>query len=172
MKKIKSFVDRALEWMVIGLMGINVINVLWQVFTRFVLRNPSPYTEELARYLLIWVGLMGASYAVSKRMHLAIDVLTARWKGKRKYVSELFIQACIFLFALFVMVIGGKSLVNITLSLEQVSAALRVKIGYVYLVVPLSGILIMFYSAILLGESVQLLIGNRPVSKQEFNVTT
>lgn len=157
MQVIRSLVDKILEWVLIVLMGTNVINVLWQVFTRFILKNPSSYTEELARYLLIWVGLMGASYAVSKRMHLAIDIITQRLAGKMKHLSELFIQFCIFLFAFSVMVIGGIQLVNITLTLEQVSAALQVKIGYVYLVLPFSGILIMFYSVVLFIESLSRL---------------
>lgn len=158
MQEIRNAVDRVLEWLVIALMGLNVINVLWQVFTRFVLKNPSSFTEELARYLLIWVGLLGAAYAVSKRMHLAIDVFTERLQGRRKLLSELFIQLCIFSFALFVMVIGGLNLVQITFKLQQISAALQIKIGYVYSVIPLSGVLIMFYSALLFVENFQKLI--------------
>ena len=71
----KKMIDKRLELALIILMGVNVLNVLWQVFTRFVLRDPSSFTEELARYLLIWVGLLGASYAAGKKMHLAIDVV-------------------------------------------------------------------------------------------------
>ena len=171
MEKIRLTVDKVLEWIVISLMGANVMNVLWQVFTRFILRNPSSYTEELARYLLIWVGLMGASYAVSKRMHLAIDILTQRLAGRSKQISELFVQICIFLFAFFVMVIGGIRLVNITLTLDQVSAALQVKIGYVYLVVPFSGILIMFYSGSLFIEAFLMLMEQNRKSTMEIRST-
>ncbi|MFQ6113540.1 MAG: TRAP transporter small permease [bacterium] len=159
MQKIQAVVDKILEWVLVVLMGANVLNVLWQVFTRFILKNPSSFTEELARYLLIWVGLLGAAYAVSKKMHLAIDVLTERLTGIQKVLSELFIQICIFLFALFVMVIGGSNLVNITLTLQQISAALQIKIGYVYTVIPMSGFLIMFYSALLFIENFLRLLG-------------
>lgn len=159
MRKIRAVMDKVLEWMLIVLMGIMVINVLWQVFTRFVLRNPSSYTEELARYLLIWVGLLGASYAVSKKMHLAIDIFTSRLTGNIKQYSELFINLCIFLFALFVMVLGGIRLVNITLTLQQISAALQIKLGYVYLALPLSGALIMFYTAIFFIEHLAITPG-------------
>jgi TRAP-type C4-dicarboxylate transport system permease small subunit len=56
------------------------------------------------------------------------------------------IEACIFLFALSVLVIGGIHLVALTLTLGQTSAALHVHLGYVYLALPLSGLLMMFYS--------------------------
>jgi TRAP-type C4-dicarboxylate transport system permease small subunit len=146
MSGIRKRVDKMLEWSLIALMGANVLNVLWQVFSRFVVRDPSSFTEELARYLLIWVGLLGASYAAGHKMHLAIDVLIDRLKGKRRNLAELSVQSLVFLFALFVMVIGGSRLVMVTLTLNQISASLQIKLGFVYLVVPLSGALIMFYA--------------------------
>ena len=142
---LKKYVDKALEWSIIVLMGANVINVLWQVFTRFILQNPSSYTEELARFLLIWVGLLGAAYVVSIKMHLAIDILNQKLEGVKKLYVDLVIQILIFSFAFLVMVVGGFRLVSITLFLEQVSAALQIQLGYVYLVLPLSGLIIMFY---------------------------
>jgi TRAP-type C4-dicarboxylate transport system permease small subunit len=136
-------------------MAGNVLNVLWQVFTRFVLRDPSSFTEELARFLLIWVGLLGASYVAGQKMHLAIDVVLKSLRGKARGLAELSVQAFIFLFAFFVMGIGGTRLVAITLKLNQISAALRLQLGYVYCVLPLSGLLIMFYALIFFGEGIR-----------------
>lgn len=152
-KKTRKKIDRLLEGILVFLMAANVINVLWQIFTRFILKNPSFFTEELARYLLIWVGLLGAAYASSKKMHLAIDIILENLKDRAKKIAESIIQIFIFLFAFFVMVIGGLRLVTITLTLNQISAALRIKLGYVYLVIPLSGLLIMFYAAAFIIDS-------------------
>jgi TRAP-type C4-dicarboxylate transport system permease small subunit len=146
LKTIRARVDRILEGALVVLMAANVLNVLWQVFTRFVLRNPSSYTEELARFLLIWVGLLGAGYASGRKLHLAVAVLLQGTGGRLRHGLEVFIQACVFCFALLVMVAGGLRLVSITLRLDQVSAALRIPLGYVYLAIPLSGLLIMFYA--------------------------
>jgi TRAP-type C4-dicarboxylate transport system permease small subunit len=139
-------VDRALGWVLAALMGVAVVNVLWQVFTRFVLADPSSFTDELARYLLIWIGLLGASYAAGRQMHLAIDLLPTKLTGFPRFYLGVLIEACIFLFALSVLVIGGIHLVVLTLMLGQTSAALHVPLGYVYLALPLSGLLMMFYS--------------------------
>jgi len=152
LERAKKTIDKLLELALIVLMAANVLNVLWQVFTRFVLRNPSSFTEELARYLLIWVGLLGASYAAGKKMHLAIDVVVQGFKDNMKIWTEIFIQVFIFLFSFFVLVLGGLRLVTITLTLNQISAALRLKLGYVYLVLPLSGLLIMFYAVVFIIE--------------------
>ena len=153
--RVRRAVDRSLEAALILIMAANVLNVLWQVFTRFVLRAPSPFTEELARFLLIWVGLLGAAYAGGRRMHLAITVILEGLKGKSRLAAELAIQACVFAFALLVMVLGGSRLAAMTFTLNQISAALRIPLGYVYLVLPLSGLLIMFYSASAAREAVQ-----------------
>ncbi len=161
LERAKKTVDKLLGLALIILMGANVLNVLWQVFTRFVLRDPSSFTEEMARYLLIWVGLLGASYAAGKKMHLAIDVVLQALKNKTKIWTEIIIQVFIFLFSFFVMVIGGLRLVTITLTLSQISAALQIKLGYVYLVLPISGLLIMFYAFVFIIERFRALTGKQ-----------
>jgi TRAP-type C4-dicarboxylate transport system permease small subunit len=145
MLRARAAVDRALASALVLIMAVMVANVLWQVFTRFVLRAPSSYTEELARYLLIWVSLLGAAYTAGQRLHLAIDLFSTRVSAANKARLQAFISACIFLFALGIMVVGGIRLVYISFALQQISAALRISLGYVYMVVPLSGLLILFY---------------------------
>lgn len=146
MNILKTKIDFVLKWTLVFLMGTMVINVLWQVFSRFILGNPSSFTEELARYMLIWIGILGAAYVEGQKMHLAIDLLSLKLKGIRKTVLQIFIHTCVFLFALFVMVVGGIKLVVITLSLNQLSAAMQIPLGYVYLIVPVSGLFMMTYS--------------------------
>ena len=142
----KNKVDAVLKWVLVFIMAAITINVLWQVFSRFILQDPSSYTEELARYMLIWVGILGASYVAGQKMHLAIDLLSTKLTDIKKSYLEIFIQGSIFLFSFFVMVIGGIKLVNITLTSNQISAALQIPLGYVYTVLPISGIIMMFYS--------------------------
>lgn len=161
---VKNIIDKILSWTVIVLMAIITINVLWQVFSRFVLQNPSSFTEELARYMLIWIGILGAAYVAGQKLHLAIDLLSTKLTGKSKSVLEIFIQLCIFVFSFFVMVIGGIRLVYITLQLNQISAALQLPLGYVYLVLPISGILMMFYSICFIVDEVKKIKQTNSVS--------
>jgi TRAP-type C4-dicarboxylate transport system permease small subunit len=139
-------VDRVLEISLVLIMSVSVLNVLWQVFTRFILRDPSSFTEELARYLLIWLGLLGAGYVSGKKLHLAIAVVLESRRGRTRRLMEAGIQVFVLLFALLVMVVGGIRLVAMSFALNQVSAALRIQLGYVYLVLPVSGLLIVFYA--------------------------
>lgn len=144
--KCRACVDCALGWLLAGLMAASVVNVVWQVLTRYMLRNPSSYTEELARYLLVWIGLLGAAYAAGRGMHLAVDLLPAYLTGAPRRGLEIAIHLCAFLFGLGVMVWGGGRLVWMTLYVGQKSAAMRVPLGYVYLAIPIAGLLMAFFA--------------------------
>ncbi len=146
MDKLTKTITKVLEFKLITLMALIVIDVTWQIVTRFILKNPSSYTEELAGFLLIWIGLLGASYALYTRAHLGIDILTSRLQGNKKYGTEILIYSIVMLFAFFVLVVGGSRLVNLTFTLQQISPAIGIPMGYVYLVLPLTGILMMYYS--------------------------
>lgn len=160
--RVKSAVDWALGWFLVILMGVAVVNVLWQVFTRFVLSDPSAFTDELARYLLVWVGLFGAAYASGKRAHLAIDLLRTRLTGRAVHWHGIFVGAVVGLFALGVMVVGGVRLVSLSFLLGQTSAALGLPLGVVYLALPASGALIVFYFTVFIVERVRRLRGLPP----------
>ena len=146
MSKIIRVISKTLSIFLIILMAVIVLDVVWQVFTRFILKDPSSFTEELAGFLLIWIGLLGASYAFYTKVHLGIDILTSKLGGLKKRMVEIAINAMVFLFALFILFIGGLRLVDLTFTLNQISPSLGISMGYIYLVLPLSGILIMIYS--------------------------
>ena len=104
MNAIHGWLDRLLKAAISVLLAAMVINVVWQVFTRFVLKSPSSVTEEMARYSMIWLGLLGAAYSSGRKSHLALDLLTLKLQGPRRRLLELFIQGCLLAFALVVMV--------------------------------------------------------------------
>lgn len=155
MNPVKTAMDRLLGGVIALLLAGMVINVVWQVFTRFVMRSPSSYTEELARYSMIWVGLLGAAYCSGRRSHLALDLVPMLLKGTARRVLDVVIQLAVLAFALAVLVGGGGRLVWITFKLGQVSAALQVKLGYVYLALPVSGAFIALYALFALVETLR-----------------
>ncbi|WP_418603581.1 TRAP transporter small permease [Hwangdonia sp.] len=143
--ELRKKVDYVLGRVLAIIMGVMVVNVLWQVFTRFVVGTPSSFTDELARYLMIWVGVLGAAYISGRRMHVAIDLLPARLNKDGQAKLKKFINWIIIVFCFFALVVGGLRLVYITFSLGQYSPALQIPLGVVYSIIPISGILIIFY---------------------------
>ena len=134
--------------MLISIMTILVVDVLWQVLSRYILASPSSFTDELAGFLLIWVGMLGAAYVAGQKQHLAIDLLLQKVNAKRKLQLMTLIHFCIAFFAVAVMFIGGGWLVITRFQFNVNSAALNLPLGFMYMVMPLSGLLIAYYSIV------------------------
>lgn len=146
MQSLLKKLDRVLAIFLIILMAAIVIDVTWQILSRFVVGKPSSITEEIARFLLVWIGLLGAAYAFRTHAHLGLDILTSKLPIDKRVRAEILSQLFSFGFAASVMVYGGISLVKLQLLLGQTSAALQIKMGYVYIVLPLAGLLICIYA--------------------------
>jgi TRAP-type C4-dicarboxylate transport system permease small subunit len=163
-KSIKKILDSSLELLVMVVVAVLVLDVSWQVFTRFILKNPSTWSEELAVFMLIWVSLLGAAVALNRGAHLGIDYFVGKLPPRKRLYTEIFVFLCMALFSFTVMVLGGIELVGNTLRLKQLSPALGIKVGYVYLAVPISGFFLVLYSVIGLVERVMESIKGGPAS--------
>lgn len=139
---VDSFLNRFLQ----ALMLLVTVVVTWQVFSRYVLNAPSSFTEELARFLLIWITLLGCVYAYRHNSHLGLDMVYTQANEKYKKLMYYVIHACVAFFALSVMIIGGYALMNMTDQLGQSSPVMGIGISYVYMVIPISGALILVYA--------------------------
>lgn len=145
---IQKKLNMVLEAVLVLLMSVLVLDVLWQVISRYLLSSPSSFTDELAGFLLIWVGVLGAAYVAGRKEHLAIDILVQKSPPGRQRILLYLIHSLIFLFALSVMVTGGVILMYTRFALGVKSAALQLPLGYVYIVLPISGFIIMFYEVL------------------------
>lgn len=152
MNKIYFIIINILKLLVIVLLTSIVLVVTLQVFSRFILQSPSSITEELARFLLIWIGLFGGAYGYHTNAHLGLDVLTTKLKPHVQNILSIFTHSLIMTFAIVVMVVGGISLVALTLDPSQISAALEIKMGYIYSAVPISGLLIVFIAIMKISD--------------------
>ncbi|MBS9422613.1 TRAP transporter small permease [Photorhabdus caribbeanensis] len=145
MKNLVYCLNKGLAFFTVSLSVFLVFCVTWQVVSRYVFGAPSTVTDELARYLFMWVAMIGAAYTTGQHRHLAIDLLTMKLKGIGKNSVGLVIQAAIALFASIVLVYGGSILVISTLETKQITPALGLPMGYVYLCLPISGVLMICY---------------------------
>lgn len=111
----------------------------WQVLTRYVLGNPSSWSEELVSYLFAWMSLLGASLVTSERGHMNIPILADRsGPAGRKWLHCLG-EAVALLFSLVILVLGGVQITR--LAMGQMTSSLGVPIGVFYVVLPLCGML-------------------------------
>lgn len=155
MMRLQHFVrvlDSLLRYLLIVLMAALVVDVCWQVITRFILDNPSSYTEEIARFTLIWLSLLGAASAYRRGLHLGIDIAVQKLPASRRRLVDALVHLLVALFACSILIYGGIKLVMLTLHLEQLSAVLGVKMGLIYMVMPLSGLFFLIFALAFISE--------------------
>ncbi|WP_296046017.1 TRAP transporter small permease [uncultured Alteromonas sp.] len=129
-------------------MTLILLTVVWQVISRYILQDPASVTEELSRFLLIWIGLLGAAFAYRQKVHLGFNLIVEKQSELvRKYILTL-VELLVITFCATTLLFGGSQLVSLTLELEQISAALGIRMGYVYVVLPVSGLLLIWYGLI------------------------
>jgi TRAP-type C4-dicarboxylate transport system permease small subunit len=140
-------VARALDGLCVVLMFVLVMDVLWGVFSRYVLAAPSRWTDELATLLLVWVAMFGAASAHRHNMHLSVSWLLDRTPMLTQRLARRLIHGLIIVFALLIMGVGGTILVIERWRSGQVLPALGVPKAMVYVAVPIAGLLIALFSA-------------------------
>jgi TRAP-type C4-dicarboxylate transport system permease small subunit len=143
MKTIRSFLNKLIMFVGGVFTIIMVFGAIWQVFSRYVLGNPSTITEELLRFGLIWTTMLGASYAFGTNEHLAITGLLDKLKGKNQKALRMVNDLFIIGFAGAVMIKGGLNIVNTTMA--QLTPILQIPVGVIYSIVPISGVIIIIY---------------------------
>lgn len=139
-----------ITWALNGLAGISflamVILTCWQVLTRYILKNPSTWSEELVGYLFAWMSLMGASLVTSERGHMNIPILVERLGAAAQKGMNCLGELIAFLFSSIILVFGGIQIT--TLAMGQMTSSLGVPIGIFYIVLPLCGVLNMIYTVL------------------------
>ncbi len=140
------FVVKPLEIALIFGMAVLVIDVLWGVFSRYALGEQTRWTEELAVYLLVWISLLGGALMFRENGHLGVDYFVGKLEPSARRLSAVIVEGIVILFAAFALVFGGLNLVGKTLESGQVLPTLGLEMGYVYMVVPISGILFCLFA--------------------------
>ncbi len=141
----RSKLNFILEWTLAILLALMTLDVLWGVLTRYLLNAQSSWTDELARYLLIWIGMMGAAYASGQNLHIAIDLISATLSQRNQKRLTAFIAMLISAFVFLAFIIGGIRYVYIAFKLGQQSPALHIPMGVVYGIFPLAGFIIIYF---------------------------
>jgi TRAP-type C4-dicarboxylate transport system permease small subunit len=153
---------KGLEWFLIAAFLLLTLDVLWGVFSRYLLGAQSRWTEELAIYLLVWISLLGASVTYAERGHLGVDYFVGKLDPSAQRVGAVAVELLVLAFAGFALIYGGYALVVDRLEAGQLAPALGIPVGYLYLAAPLSGL---FFALFCLENLSELLTGQAVARK-------
>ena len=116
----------------------------WQVFTRYVLNNPSTWSEELVGYLFAWASLFGASLITGERGHMNIPVVAEKMPAAAQKFFAIFAELIAMAFSLIILVYGGYRIT--LLAMGQMTSSLGVAVGVFYVAMPVCGVINILYT--------------------------
>lgn len=156
---IRKWMDKIIMGAAITLFALMVIIGTYQIVTRYFFNTPSTFSEELLTYSFTWMALLASAYVFGKRDHMRMAFIADKLKGRPREILDISIEVLIFLFAAIALVWGGYSIMM--LSMHQKTASLGVPMGYIYAILPVTGIAICVYCVLniidmLHGKDLQL----------------
>lgn len=150
-EKIRKVFNRVEDFLTIGITLVLVVVVFLQVVFRYFFNSPLAWSEELARYVFIWLVYISAAVVLRDDSHMSMDFFATRMPKKYRVVVDIVTKSLIALFMIMCIVQSG-TLIKITMS--QASPSLSIPMGLIYLALPVSFVLMIldFLSRIVLKK--------------------
>lgn len=160
MKKLDKILDDVMRFLMAMAMLSLVVGGFWQIFTRWILKDPSTFTEEFMRYMLIWASMLGSAYCFYKDKHLTLDLFKRKAKGTVSIVLNIFIEAMILFFVIYVFVYGGA---RMAINSTNYSPVMQIPFKALYMILPLSGCFIVIARVL---KYIQIYLDAKAVKKE------
>lgn len=144
MNTLRQYLDKIMEWVCIILFAFMTVIGTYQIVTRYVFNAPSTISEELLTYTFTWMALLAAAYVFGKRDHMRMAFFSEKFSEKIQIILAIISEIVIILFSALVLIYGGFSITKLTMT--QQSASLGIPMGYIYFVLPVSGIVTVIYN--------------------------
>lgn len=139
MRTLAAWAGRLLDSLLLCLFVVMVAAIVWQVFARYVLEEPTAWSEELARYLMVWVTMLGSAHVIGKDGHVAVTVFVDALPGAAQRALALLRDALLLVltgalawYGYGFAMLGGR----------KVSTGLELPMTYPYLAIPVGAALI------------------------------
>lgn len=143
---VRKGIDLVLSFASALIFAAMVVIGTYQIVTRFVFNSPSTVSEELLTYSFTWMALLATAYVFGKRDHMRMGFLADKFSDGVQKILSILAEVLIMLLAGAVMIYGGFTIVQLTMT--QSTASLGIPMGVVYTIIPISGILIVVYSVL------------------------
>lgn len=130
-----------LEFLIIIPFSVLTIVTFLQVLFRYVFKYPAYWTQDVVSISFIWSVFLGSALAVREGEHIVVDIIDRLPDTIRKVIVFLGSFA-VLIFLVLLTYYGYQHAMN---SMNQIIPSLNIPKGYVYLVVPFSGLLMLYY---------------------------
>ncbi|MEW6662409.1 MAG: TRAP transporter small permease [Bacillota bacterium] len=140
MTNLKKFFDNIEEYIIMVLLPVMVVVVFVATMARYLQLFSLPWSEELARYIMVWLAYIGASLGIKRGAHLGIDALVNALPPKLR-VALIFVRTGIILLFTGLVVFYSYQIISHQQRIGQTSPALFIPIWWAYLAVPVGSLM-------------------------------
>lgn len=144
MTEIRNFLNKIILGICVILFMFMTCIGTYQILVRYIFKSPSTVSEELISYSFAWMSMFAASYIFGKRDHMRMVFFIERFSKDIQIKIGILTEIVVLLFAIGVLISGGAYIT--TLSITQTTPALGISMGYIYMVLPVCGIITAIYS--------------------------
>jgi TRAP-type C4-dicarboxylate transport system permease small subunit len=134
--------DRAFNILVAVVLAVLTLTTFVQVLLRYVFGGALDWSVELARYLFLWFCFLGFSITLRRGGHVSVRFIVDLFPFWVQRILLIISDTCVFVFLGFIVVEGGLLAHAIR---NNISPVMQIPMGYVYIVIPISGILLIIY---------------------------
>lgn len=143
MQMLRNWMDKGIMTFCVLLFMMMTVVGTYQIVTRYFFNSPSTISEELITYSFTWLSILSASYVFGQRGHLCMSFVYSKFIGAKRVFLDIFSEILVILTAVFLLIYGGYIMAEQNMS--QLTASLGVNMGFMYAVLPISGIIILVY---------------------------
>ncbi len=149
METVLSKLSRGIQWLMISSLGVMVVVMFAQVVLRYIFKTGFPWTEELSRFLMIYMIFFGAVVLTHEDAHINITVLDEMLKGKAKKALKSLQYLIVMAYTVLITKIGYGSLSIVS---KQKSPNMRITMDKIYMIIPIcTGLMTIYLLLKLIG---------------------
>lgn len=153
MNRVKGLMDKILSAVCALLLLFMTALATYQVASRYIFKNPSTMSEDLLSYSFVWVSLLGTALVFGQKDHMSLTLFSDKFTGKGKLALSVFTELLIISTAVVVFLFGGRIFMGV--GALQMSPTLNIQMNWVYVILPVTGLLIIIYNIINIIHSIQ-----------------
>lgn len=143
MKFLKMFYANFLEFLAVFVFIALIFLTFFQVCSRYIFQAPITFSEEMGRFLFIWLSFLGAAIAMKHDKHIRLDLFHGRIRPNLRHLIDICVFLLIFCFSVLVCVQGVKLSLATT---RQIAPVSRIPMAYMYVILPMSALFMGCYA--------------------------
>lgn len=153
MRRLLDNINKFLQYFSVACIGAMLVIIFIQVIARYVFHHSLTFSEELARYLFVYVVFFGTAVVSKNNGHIMMEAITSQLKGKVAKYTKITAYFSTIIFMIIIFYYGTKMMI---ISAPQVSPALRISMAYIYLAMPVSAFIMICNLLLLVYDTLKL----------------